>query len=79
MSTVYLKIENCLDCPNCYTNKIFTADSFEHEVGAYCLKVEDKSKIGFGKNGRNKLIGFDDWNLRAYTKVPDWCPLMEVE
>lgn len=76
MNTVTFHVENCLDCPRCYTDSIYTADSFEHEEGAYCSVIEDKSKNGFGKNGKHKLIGSDDWHLRDYTKVPDWCPLL---
>lgn len=75
MKSVTFKIENCLDCPHCYTDRILTADSFEHEVGAYCKLIEDKSYGSFGKNGAHKMIGFDDWNLRKYTAIPDWCPL----
>lgn len=76
MNIATLRIENCLDCPHCYTNRILTADSFEHEEGAYCSEVVDKSTNGFGKNGQHKLIGSDDWNLRSYTKIPRWCPLL---
>ena len=76
MNAVTLHIENCLDCPRCYTDSILTADSFEHEEGAYCSEVIDKSINGFGNNGRHKLIGSDDWHLRDYTKVPDRCPLI---
>lgn len=36
MNIATLHIENCLDCPHCYTDRILTADSFEHEEGAYC-------------------------------------------
>lgn len=72
-----LKIDDCcLDCSHSYTDRILTADSFEHEEGAYCRLVEDTSCDGFGKNGKDKLIGSDDWHLRDYTKVPDWCPLL---
>lgn len=79
MNIATLQIENCLDCPHCYTDRILTADSFEHEEGAYCSKVVDKSTDGFGKNGRHKLIGSDDWHLRDCTKVPTWCPLLIKE
>ena len=77
MNEVILKIDNCLKCSNCYTAPIHTADSFEHEEGAYCKLVPDHSLDGFGKNGDHKLIGSDDWHLENYTKVPDWCPLLD--
>lgn len=76
MNAAVLYVENCLDCPHCYTDRILTADSFEHEEGAYCKAVDDTSMDGFGKNGKHKLIGSDDWHLRNYTKVPAWCPLL---
>lgn len=77
MNTAVLRIENCLDCPHCYTDRILTADSFEHEEGAYCKMVVDKSTQGFGKNGMHKLICTDDWDLRQYAGVPSWCPLLK--
>lgn len=78
MNTITINITNCLDCSNCYTNKIYTADPFEHETGAYCSKVNDTDTNGFGKNGKHKLINFDDWDLRKYTQIPNWCPLLEL-
>ena len=25
-------------------------------------------------NGYDKLVAGDDWHLRRYTDIPDWCP-----
>lgn len=75
MNKVCFCIENCCDCPNSYTQRIWTADSFEHEEGIYCSKIEDMSRDGFGKNGKHKMITFDDWDIRKYATIPDWCPL----
>ena len=79
MNKVIFEIENCLDCPHHYTKSILTADSFEHESGAYCKLVEDPSTDGFGKNGIHKLICTDDWNLRPYANIPNWCPLLNKD
>lgn len=63
----YIKIvDNCLDCDRCSVRPIYTADSWEHEEGAYCKEVIE--------NGKEKLIVADDWDLRKYSKIPDWCP-----
>lgn len=63
----YIKIvDNCLDCDCCSVRPIYTADSWEHEEGAYCKGVVE--------NGNEKLIVADDWDLRKYSKIPDWCP-----
>lgn len=59
-------IDNCLDCDRCNVRPIYTADSWEHEEGAYCKEVIE--------NGKEKLIVADDWDLRKYSKIPDWCP-----
>lgn len=59
-------IDNCLDCDRCSVRPIYTADSWEHEEGAYCKEVIE--------NGKEKLIVADDWDLRKYSKIPDWCP-----
>lgn len=74
MNEVTFKIDNCLQCRDCYTARIYTSDSFEHEEGAYCKLMPDSSTDGFGKNGQHRLIGFDDWHLEKYTQIPNWCP-----
>ena len=66
-----------MQCVNCYTASIHTADSFEHERGAYCKLVLDSATDGFGKNGKHRLIASDDWHLERYTSIPDWCPLLD--
>lgn len=59
-------IDNCLDCDCCKVRPIYTPDSWDHEEGAYCKEVIE--------NGKEKLIVADDWDLRKYSKIPDWCP-----
>lgn len=59
-------IDNCLDCDCCSVRPIYIADSWEHEEGAYCKEVIE--------NGKEKLIVANDWDLRKYSKIPDWCP-----
>lgn len=46
---------------------IYTPDSWDHEEGCYCKLVKDV-------NGYDKLVAGDDWHLRRYTDIPDWCP-----
>lgn len=70
---VCFEIDNCCDCRYCYKEPIYTPDPWEHEIGAYCSKVEDKSSY----NRRHKLIAADDWNLEKYTLIPDWCPRLK--
>ena len=61
----YVKtIDNCLDCEFHYVERIITADSFEHDDGVYCSQCS------------NKLVVADDWNLRRWSKIPDWCPML---
>lgn len=66
MNTCVKIIDNCLDCNSCFVDRILTADSWDHEEGAYCKEVL--------KNGKPRLIASDDWDLRKWSKVPDWCP-----
>ena len=66
MNTCVKIIDNCLDCNSCFVDRILTADSWDHEKGAYCKEVL--------KNGKPRLIALDDWDLRKCSKVPDWCP-----
>lgn len=66
MNTYTKVIDNCLDCDRCKVRPIYTPDSWDHEEGAYCKEVIE--------NGKEKLIVADDWDLRKYSKIPDWCP-----
>lgn len=68
---VCFEIDNCCDCPNHYIERIYTADSFEHEEGLYCSKVDDKNSY----NKKHKLVVADDWDVRKSSQIPDWCPI----
>lgn len=72
---VYIEIANCCDCPYHYKEQIYTSDWFEHEMGVYCSKVADDKSY----NKQHKLVAADDWNIREYTQVPDWCPIILKE
>lgn len=67
MNSFTITITNCLDCPDHYIRPIYTPDSWDHEEGCYCKFVKDV-------NGYDKLVAGDDWHLRRYTDIPDWCP-----
>ena len=67
------EIDNCCDCQNHYTEKIYTPDSFEHEEGVYCSKVNDEDSY----NKKHKLVVADEWNVREWSQIPDWCPLLK--
>lgn len=70
MNTVSFTIDNCCDCPYHYTEKIYTPDPWDHEIGVYCSQVVDKNSY----NKKNKLVASDDYDIRKYSKIPDWCP-----
>lgn len=76
MNVLNVNIDNCMDCKNHYVDRILTADSFEHEEGVYCKLCPDTSYGKFGQNGRHRLVCSDDWNVRKYSQIPDWCPLL---
>jgi hypothetical protein len=67
------EIDNCCDCPYSYNESIYTPDSFEHEIGIYCSKIKDEKSYSIKKH---KLIVADEWDLREYSQIPDWCPLL---
>lgn len=68
-------IENCCDCGNSYTEHIYTPDPFDHEEGLFCGKMYT-GKLYPGTQALHKLICADDWDLRKYVDIPDWCPLL---
>lgn len=73
MNKVIIEISNCCDCPHSYTEKIYTPDPFEHEDGLFCSQKDDKGSY----NKKHKLIVADEWDLRRYANIPDWCPLLK--
>lgn len=66
MNSYLVRVTNCLDCQDHVVLPIYTPDSWDHEEGCYCTLVKDKDKP--------KLVAGDDWHLRKYTDIPDWCP-----
>lgn len=73
MNKVSFEIDNCCDCPYSYTEKVYTPDPFEHEEGIFCSRVEDQNSY----NKKNKLIVADEWDIRKWSQIPDWCPLLK--
>ena len=72
MNKVCLEINNCCDCPNHYIERVYTADPWEHESGVFCYKVKDESS----ENRKHKMVVSDGYNLRKWSNIPDWCPLL---
>ena len=78
IAKIEFKVDKCVYCPFHEKHQIMTADSFEHEIGIYCSKVEDISD-SWARNtydGRvdKKLVVADDWHANECSDVPDWCP-----
>ena len=71
MNKVCFYIENCCDCPYSYIEDILGADSFDHDKAVYCSKVEDRNSY----NKEHRMIAADDWDVRKYCQIPDWCPI----
>lgn len=65
MNTYSKVIDNCMDCEFHTVERIWTPDSWDHEYGCYCTKYN------------NKLVNSDDWDLRKYTQIPNWCPMLK--
>lgn len=61
---VYLKIENCQQCPNVSIDRQWTSDSFETCFIWKCKKNEMKI-----------IAEYVDWNDKILPPIPNWCPL----
>lgn len=72
MNKIYIEVSNCCDCPHSYTEQIYTADPWEHEMGVYCSNIVDEESY----NRKHKLVCADDWDIRASADIPDWCPCL---
>ena len=65
MANFYIKkIDNCMDCDYHKVERIYTGDSWDHEYGCYCGLC------------LNRKVAQDDWDLRKYSQIPDWCPML---
>lgn len=77
---ITLIIENCAKCPFHEVHQIVTPDSFEHEFGIYCTKVDDHedSFERYTYDGRieKRLVVADDRDPELFSKVPSWCPII---
>lgn len=73
-------VTNCSQCRHHIIRQIWTQDWFEHEEGLYCTLVEDCSdswaRHTSGGPTNYRLVISDDWDVRRYADVPDWCPLL---
>lgn len=75
---VNVRITMCKDCNHSHEEKIYTADSFEHESGIYCGKCKDPDPYP-GAQTKDRLIVSSDKDPREISYIPDWCPLLERE
>ena len=64
-----ITINNCAQCSNHCIERIYTADSFEHEMGLYCKATPQSNKPG-------RLVASDDRDVTKYSDIPDWCPML---
>ena len=61
MNKIVFEIESCQGCPKLKTERVYTADSFEHPYKWLCSAKENKQIAGF---------------VEDYDKIsiPPWCP-----
>ena len=83
MSSVNIKIDNCLDCPHCVTGMDPDPhDSFcMDDMYSACTKVKNDRQNTNSNHGadrqEHKIItcAARPYQLRKESKVPYWCPL----
>lgn len=78
MTTKYLKIENCLDCPHSKrVTSPYTGDSFDMaDENVVCTKTPER-KTQHNPSGF-RAMSVSERSLtqqRKDCKVPSWCPL----
>lgn len=83
MAKISMEIKNCSECPNCYSERFYTADSFEHESNYYCRLFEGYDKYPKTDHYTEYLVSvqnkpgvielFADWGITV--GVPKWCPI----
>ena len=81
--TITKHITSCLQCEYHTIRQIYTPDSFEHEEGLYCKLVEDHTESWvrhtYGGPTYYRLVVADEWDVRRYADIPDWCPRLHSD
>lgn len=70
MSKVLLEIKNCLDCPH------HEVQNDPDPLDWFC---DDDIKVFCKKKKKNITVACRPYNLRKESKVPDWCPLINLD
>lgn len=72
-----IRVENCINCPCSEQHQMVAPDSFEHNTGVFCSKVEDSELERYTYDGiiTKKLVFSYEWpsEIEGH-KIPDWCP-----
>lgn len=58
---IKIDIKNCEQCPYFYSERLYTADSFEIPFNWFCKKENNK-----------KIAGYVEWGDTI--PIPNWCP-----
>lgn len=87
-------IESCRNCPVWKETPYYTPDSWEHASYWWCshddveeveCEMEDDERIRLrlkengGLNKLRKIRGYVEWHEERKIKIPDFCPLKNIE
>ncbi len=78
MTSVFLEIKSCRECPHRKTRRFYTADSWEHVTDWYCTKIDrpmGASTDTMPDVENSNSIAHVEWSRDEPKKIPDWCPL----
>ncbi len=71
------EVENCISCPYSEKHQIMTPDSFEHDMGIFCSKVEDSELKRYTYDGtitKKLVFSYERPSEIEGQEIPDWCP-----
>ena len=83
MTRIQMEVKNCEQCPNCFSEKFYTADPWDHEANYYCKLFPGWDRHPKTDHSIDELVAirnkpgvielFVDYGLKK--PVPAWCPL----
>lgn len=74
---ISLFVERCTDCPCSEEHRLITPDSFEHEIGVFCSKLEmgtlEKTSTYDGIITKKSIFSYSRPSEKFF-EIPAWCP-----
>lgn len=67
MAKIESEVRDCLDCPHCRGERMYTEDSFEEPFNYFCKATAEREA------DQKQIATYIEWR-KEMPEIPDWCP-----